>query len=363
MTPPVPEVAPVPEVPGVLTAADLLATARTIGDEQSPDGAVPWFRGWHLDPWDHVQAAMGLAVAGLREEAEAAYRWSARHQRPDGSWATKYVDGAIEDPATDANFTAYLATGIWHHWRRFADRAFVVELWPTVRAALDAVLELQRPDGAVAWNRGPDGNVADDALVTGNASIHLSLRCGVALARVVGADPGAWPDAASRLRHALDHHPERFAPKTRFSMDWYYPVLGGAMDAGAAAERIDARWDDFVVPGEGVRCVDDHPWVTGGESAELVLALDALGRHDAATRILGDVQVLRRDDATYWTGWVYPDRKHWPVEQTTWTAGTMLLAADALSRTTDAAGLFRGEGLPRLADDRIREECTCLATV
>ena len=214
--------------------------------------------------------------------------------------------------------------------------------------------ELQEPAGPVRWSRGPEGDVADEALVTGNASIHLSLRCGVALADVVGEDVARWREAAVRLRRALDHEPRRFADKARFSMDWYYPVLGGALPRDVALARLDARWDDFVVPGFGARCVDDSPWVTGGETCELVLALDAVGRSEDARRILGEIQVLRRDDATYWTGYVYPDETYWPVEQTTWTAGTVLLAVDALTRTTPASGLFRGEGLPRLADDEER---------
>lgn len=336
-------------LPGVLDAEQVQATADTIVAVQRPDGAIPWFEGGHLDPWDHLQAAMGLAAAGRREEAEAALRWSGAHQRPDGSWATAYVDGVVTEPATDANFTAYVATAVWHHWLLHRDRDVVLELWPTVRAALDVVLELQEPAGPVRWSRGAEGRVADEALVTGNASIHLSLRCGVALADVVGEPVPAWRDAAVRLRRALDHEPRRFADKARFSMDWYYPVLGGALPRDVALARLDARWDDFVVPGFGARCVDDSPWVTGGETCELVLALDAVGRSEDARRILREIQVLRRDDATYWTGYVYPDATYWPVEQTTWTAGTVLLAVDALTRTTPANGLFRGEGLPLLA--------------
>jgi hypothetical protein len=339
-------------LPGVLDAEQVQATADTIAAVQRPDGSIPWFDGGHLDPWDHLQAAMGLAVAGRREEAEAAYAWSRDVQRPDGSWATRYVDGVVTEPPTDANFTAYVATATWHHWRLTGDVAFVEDSWPSVRAALDLVLELQEPAGPVRWSRGPEGDVAAEALVTGNASIHLSLRCGVALAGVVGEDVARWREAAVRLRRALDHEPGRFADKARFSMDWYYPVLGGALPLDVALARLDARWDDFVVPGFGARCVDDSPWVTGGETCELVLALDAVGRSEDARRILGEVQVLRRDDATYWTGYVYPDQTYWPVEQTTWTAGTVLLAVDALTRTTPASGLFRGEGLPLL----VREE-------
>ena len=44
---------------------------------------------------------------------------------------------------------------------------------------------------------------------------------------------------------------------------------------------------------------------------------------------------------------VYPEQETFPKhERTTYTFAAMVLAADALSSTTPAAGLFRGEGLP-----------------
>lgn len=341
---------------GVLDAADVALTAAAIADVQRPDGSIPWFTGGHLDPWDHVQAAMGLAVGGRHDDAAAAYRWSRDTQRPDGTWAAKYVDGQVVDARADANFTAYIATGVWHQWLSTGDTAFLAELWPTVRRALDAVVSMQRPDGSVAWQRSDDGTLSPESLVTGAASVHLSLRCGLALATVVGDDV-EWAAPAARLRHALDRHPERFTPKTRFSMDWYYPVLGGSLPIDVAQARLDARWHDFVVPGHGARCVDDQPWVTGGESAELALALDAAGRPDDARRVLADLQHLRRDDGTYWTGYQLVEEIFWPDEQTTWTGSTVLLALDALTRTTPAHGLFRGEGLPAVT--REAAPCAC----
>ena len=48
---------------------------------------------------------------------------------------------------------------------------------------------------------------------------------------------------------------------------------------------------------------------------------------------------------------VYPDKVTFPEnERTTYTFGAMVLAADALSNTTPAAGLFRGECLPAALD-------------
>ncbi len=83
--------------------------------------------------------------------------------------------------------------------------------------------------------------------------------------------------AVGRLGHAIAVHPESFVLKDRWSMEWYYPVLGGAVRGPQAMARIDERWDDFVVPDLGIRCVDDRPWVTGAETCELVMALDAMG--------------------------------------------------------------------------------------
>ena len=57
---------------------------------QRPDGAIPWFTGGHLDPWDHIEAAMALDAAGEHAAAERAYRWLAERQNPDGSWYAGY---------------------------------------------------------------------------------------------------------------------------------------------------------------------------------------------------------------------------------------------------------------------------------
>ena len=140
-------------------------------------------------------------------------------------------------------------------------------------------------------------------------------------------------------------------------MEWYYPVLGGALRGAAARTRIDERWDDFVVPGLGIRCVDDRPWVTGAETCELVLALDAIGQTARAHEQFAAMHHLREEDGSYWTGLVFADGKRWPEERTTWTGGAMILAADALSSTTAGSGIFRGVDLPRGLEGEFDCEC------
>jgi hypothetical protein len=80
--------------------------------------------------------------------------------------------------------------------------------------------------------------------------------------------------------------------------------------------------------------------VTGAETCELALALAVTGRRDAALEQLAAMQHLRDEQGAYFTGFVYRDDAIWPVERTTWTAGAVVLAADALSGASPAAGLF-----------------------
>jgi hypothetical protein len=324
----------------VLTGGQLRQTVAWIADQQDADGALPWFRGGQLDPWDSVEAAMALDVGGERTRARAAYRWLAARQRSDGSWASEYRGGAETAPAAESNHAGYLAVGAWHSWLVTGDEQLVAELWPTVRRGLDLVTRMQLPGGAVGWALRPDGTPDGTALLTGCASLYQALRCGVALAELRGDPQPDWELAATDLGTALREQPGAFADRSRFSMDWYYPVLSGAVTGAAARDRLAADWDRFVVPGLGARCVDDRPWVTGAETCELALALAAAGQPEAALEQLAAMQHLRDDDGAYWTGYVYADDARWPVERTTWTAAAVVLAADALAGATGAARLF-----------------------
>jgi hypothetical protein len=348
----------VPGVPGVVDADAVSATVDTIESAQHRNGAIPWFPGGHVDPWDHVECAMALSAAGRYAEAERAYQWLFDTQRPDGSWPIRTRDGVVEDGGADTNFTAYLAVGVWHHWLVTGSERFVHRAWGPVHRALDFVAGMQAPRGEIYWARGARGVVDRAALVAGSASIHQSLGCGLALADLLGQPQPEWEICLGRLRHALRHHPEAFTDHRRFSMDWYYPVLGGAVRGDAGRERIRERWHEFVVPGWGARCVSDRPWVTGAETCELVLSLHALGEREAALELLASMQHLRDPSGAYWTGHVYDEGVRWPDECSTWTGASVVLAADALSATTPASGIFLGDGLPA-GLDLDATDCAC----
>ena len=331
----------VPAVPGVLTEAEIRATGETIAAAQEKSGAIGWPDG-QVDAWNHVECAMALSVCGLAGPARRAYDWLLATQRADGSWPRRTAPGGVvSEAAGESNHAAYVAVGVWHEYLLTGDADFVARMWPAVRRAIEYAVGLQTPRGEVIWQRDAGGAPAGYALLTGCASMCQSLRCAAALADFAGQPQPDWELAAGRLAHTVACHPEAFEDKSRFSMDWYYPVLGGAVRGPDAAAWLAAGWPDFVVPGLGVRCVRDESWVTGAETCELVLALDAVGDTRRALEMFADVQFLRDPDGAYWTGWQFANNKHFPNERSSYTSAAIILAADALSRTTGGNALFR----------------------
>ena len=352
----------IPAVAGVLTEAEIRATGETIAAAQEESGAIGWPDG-QVDAWNHVECAMALSVCGLAGPARRAYEWLRATQRADGSWPRRTAPGGgVNEAAGESNHAAYVAVGVWHEHQLTGDTEFVTRMWPTVRRAIEYAIGLQTPRGEIIWQRDAGGAPAGYALLTGCASMCQSLRCAVALAELAGQPRPDWELAAGRLAHAVACHPEAFADKSRFSMDWYYPVLGGAVRGPGAAAWLAAGWADFVVPGMGVRCVRDEPWVTGAETCELVLALDAIGDTRRALEMFAEVQFLRDPDGAYWTGWQFADKKHFPNERSSYTSAAIILAADALSRSTRANGLFRPTGIGTARPAPAPGRCGCAMT-
>src|SRR3954447_3579248 len=329
------------DVPDVVSADELARTVDAIAEWQLPSGMIPWFRGGHADPWNHVEAAMALDLAGHRAKAERAYEWLARMQRPDGAWHQYYLADSVEQDKLDANVCAYVATGVWHHFLLTRDQGFVQRMWPVVERAIDFVLDLQRPRGEIIWARHADGTPWSFALLTGSSSICHSLRCAIALAEHLGHERPDWELSAGRLADVIRHEPEAFAPKHRWAMDWYYPVLTGVVVGEAGRARLADRFNTFVFADRGVRCVSDRPWVTVAETCECALAHMAVGDRATAEQLFSWAQQFRHDeDGRYWTGTVFPQESRFPAgERSTYTAASVVLAADALAGQSRASAL------------------------
>ncbi len=366
-----------------LSAADLCSTADFISSCQLPSGMILWHQGGHADVWNHTEAAMALSVAGSTvvtgntvaagstvaagnvtsnngaasdydgcgndylAHARKAFGWLADSQLPDGSWHSYYIADGVEDPKIDTNCCAYPAVGVWHHYLITASRDFLETMWPVIDKALNFVVGLSREDHHIPWAVHPDGTRWSYSLLTGTCSIVMSLEAGLAMAVELGHKRPDWKLALKRLKRLVKCHPESFEPKHRWAMDWYYPVLCGAVSGAAALAHLNEHLDRFVRDNNadgilsGVRCVYDKPWVTAAETCECALAYLRAGEPAIAERLFSATADLRDVDGAYFTGLVLPEEKTFPhAERTSYTAAAVLLAADAIAGLTPAAGFL-----------------------
>ncbi len=335
------------EVPESLdsdSARSLLApSVEQIRQAQTRDGAIHWtVDATRLDLWNMLEATMALASWGDLDAVRGALDWAVQHQRPDGGWWAEYRLGEVRAASawSVVHHAAYLATAVRH--------AAACGLDPepyqsAVSRGIEFALAHQNPDGTVAWARAADGSVHGSALRTACSSICLSLADAAAL---YGHAPDAaeWLSARARIGEAIrseaDSFDQDWPDKSNHAMDWFYPVLAGLGTPEWGAERIDARWDEFIEPNLGCRCVTDEPWVTVAETCELVMALLNLGRPDAARRLFLDVMQLRDVRGRLWMGCQFDLGVWWPREQPSWSSAAAVLAGDALFGWSPAGAIW-----------------------
>ncbi|MCK7511326.1 MAG: hypothetical protein MZV70_49555 [Desulfobacterales bacterium] len=210
-------------------------------------------------------------------------------------------------------------------------------------AAIDFALSLQAPQGEIHWAISPQGHVDPMALLTGSSSIYMSIKCALALA---GGPRAAAPRLAGRARHELGNairaKPHLFnMTKSRFSMDWFYPVLAGAVTGADAAATDRARLAKIRGggPGGALRVGS----ALDCDCRNLRAGADA-GRHGQPRSGPGR---FRLDQRPALRGRLLLGRLHLPGHDrlargpaSTWTNAGVLIAADAIFGLTPAAGLF-----------------------
>ncbi len=323
----------------VFTAKHAEQTAKSIAAVQLENGMIPWFDDGHCDPWNHTECAMALDLVGEFDRAERAYEWLAATQLENGAWYQYYVRSFVEVDRLDANCVAYVATGVWHHYLCTSDEKFLEKMWQVVKPAIDFVLELQTERGEIIWARYSSGEPYSFSLLTASCSIYHSLKMAANIAKVVDEPMPNWELAAEILGKVILNQPEAFAPKKRWAMDWYYPVLSGVASGNRGLSHLEEKAEIFVDAARGVKCVSDRTWFTAAETAECAMAYLNVGELKRAEELFATTFLMRQKDGSYYTGYAYPNEngsRNKPVafpanETSTYTASAVLLTADALA--------------------------------
>lgn len=308
------------------------ATTTFIVEKQKDDGSIPWFEDGIVDPWTHIENAMAIDIGGYHDEARKAYQWLAETQLGDGSWYASYENGIPKDTSKVSHVVSYIAVGIWHHYLSTKDKSFLQGMWPTVRAAIDFVLQMRGPNGEIYWARDNKDTIYPEALVTSCSSTYLSLKSALCISSVLEEDKVMWKQAAIELARAIRAMPCPTEPATNgkscFAMDWYYPVMCSVINGDDAKKRLIQGWNKFVIEGFGSLCSLEQNWVTVAETSELALALAVHGDYQRAATVFNWLQQMRDSDGAYWYGIALPQREIWPEEKPTWTSAAVVLAAD-----------------------------------
>ena len=312
---------------------------------QNKQGAIAWEPNGKVDPWDHVESIMALNLLDFKDEALKGFDWLISSQQQDGSWYSEYQGEKITNLNKETNFCAYISSGALHHFLNFKERSFLEKIWPTLKKSIEFVISGQTDEGDILWAKDNNEEWMDDSLLTGCASIFKSLNDFNKIAKTLGYEEFILKEEIKNLKDSITNKPERFdrtwESKARYSMDWYYPVLCGIYSKQDSKKFINERWDEFVVPGLGCKCVSEEPWVTVAESCELILALNKIDEKKAALEIFENIsKLIDQKDKLFWTGYVYKDDKFWPIEKPSWTAAAVVLAANSLFEFNSTSNFF-----------------------
>ena len=208
------------------------AVAALIADTQLSSGEIPWCEDQKTDPWDHIEAAMGLSIGGYFSEAKRAFEWLADMQLADGSWYAAYKNSAPLDKTRDANMSTYVAVGVFHYYLITGDLSILEKMWPTIAGAITFALSLQTPEGEIYWAINPQGEIDSMALLTGSSSIYMSLKCAIAIAKRLNRRVPEWERAMDCAFFRVDDA----------RRDDHDGVLERALRAGFAVTAFDGEY-------------------------------------------------------------------------------------------------------------------------
>ena len=314
-------------------------------DVQFLSGAIPSNQDGSHDPWDHLEALMGLTTLGYKTQALKGLNWMVSNQNQDGSWYNLYQDEKPLELNKQTNYAAYVAVAVWHFYLINNDINFLQEFWEPVKKGILFSLSLQHDNGAIAWNIDEFEKIDEDYLLTGCSSIAKSLECAIAICQALGDQnyESEWRIAHSKLIAALENPSGIFDLKkdrSRFSMDWYYPILGGINSKKRINSLTTKIKDSFWIKGLGIKCVLDEPWVTVAETSECSIAYKKIGKDKIALELLHNAISIVDSKGIPYMGWQFHENIYWPDETPSWTSAACILAADANNRLTSGAGLF-----------------------
>ena len=313
---------------------------------QLDSGAIPSNEDGTHDPRDHIESIMGLNFSNYKDSSKLAFEWLIKNQNSDGSWYAKYNNNQSLERHKSTHFGPYISVAALHFYKIFEDKEFLQYLWPNIELALNFSINLQISNGTIPWSIDEKKQIEKDFLLTGCSSILKSIECGIAIAKLLKDKKNIsnWMHSHKILSMAIKNPSGKFdllQNRTRFSMDWYYPILSGCLNDNEKNYYINKIFEDFYIKNLGIKCVIEEPWITVAETCEFIIALMIANKDEDAKRLLLDVLNICNQDLIPYMGWQYEENIFWPNETPSWTSAAVILAADSALDFSSASDLFK----------------------
>ena len=158
---------------------------------------------------DAAFIADALDQCGLHLVAEHFYEFAAAAQEEDGSWFQRYcMDGNLA-PAWGLQIdeTGALLYGIWKHYTRTKEEAFLQKHWEKVRRSMHFLTGFTDPETGLPK---PSRDLWEERWgehTYSAAAVHAGLAAGIRIARCLGAPEelvGTWETSAAKLKAAIE---------------------------------------------------------------------------------------------------------------------------------------------------------------
>ena len=325
-----------------LTKLEIEESARWIEALQLESGLVPWHAGGHIDPWNHIESVIAMAIGGRSSAALRGLDGLMKLQNRDGSFCHFYLYDGVKEADRDPNVICYFGVGALALTSIYGID-FVAPYTKMLIDAVNYVVSVQRRDGLLPALVTPDGFEKGRPLRAANCSIMTSLDAAIVYGDAANLDPKVtepWKECLWLLRDSYRvAGDEKFASTYDWAMDWYYPIL--AM-AGYEENDLDLRFregkDRFFEGGFGVRCKASNRWFTAAETAEAAIAALLVGEEDSARQLFATLSRFRSNDGGYVTGIVEPQGVTFPTrEKSSYTTAAVVIASEMVARDVSSS--------------------------
>lgn len=301
-----------------------------IEKNQSSSGMIYWDEKKNFDAWDHFECLTALAILGRKDSFLKGLNWFLDNLSKDSQIFSLYKGEKVTHNYYELHHAIYFSVPLLQGFYIFEEIELLKKNFDPLKKIVEKTINSRDNYGFFYWAE-KDGEFQDNSLISATSSIYLSFKASIEIYKLLKKDTELLEDIIKSIEQQFIGDMSRFnrdgVDRSRFSMDAYYPYLAGInLDNSTLLDSLS----DFYVPGMGIKCVKEEPWVTFAESSEAIISLIRVGEIEFAKKIMSEIENFKNKEGIFPTGYQFSEKIFWPDERSTWTNAAYIIAKDCL---------------------------------